>query len=191
MQLQFNTCQCGCGGFPKLFKRFISGHNLRGRTYPTLTERFWARVDSTGECWLWTGTRDLNNYGALHYRLPNQRVNKGAHRLSWEIHFGPIPDGLCVLHHCDNPPCVNPTHLFLGTKQVNSTDMKQKGRAKGTGPKLQSGQVRAIRQQYTLGHLTILQLAHQYNVHQNSIRDILSQRSYAHLCLMTIASESL
>ena len=84
---------------------------------------FWEKVDkhAEGGCWVWTGTRQVFGYGiSLRYRL--------AHRVSWEIANGPIPDGLWVLHRCDNPPCVNPAHLFLGTQTENMRDMTAKGR---------------------------------------------------------------
>jgi len=74
-------------------------------------------------CWEWQGTRSLQNYGRFTYR--NSRL---AHRFSYFIHKGEIPDGQCVLHKCDNPPCVNPDHLFLGDRGVNNKDRNEKGR---------------------------------------------------------------
>ena len=95
-----------------------------------LARRFWAKVDKLGEfdCWLWTGRRAKRyGYGEL-YRGPGQTVGK-AHRISWELHHGPTD--LKVLHTCDNPACVNPAHLFLGTQQDNLRDMRDKGRSGG------------------------------------------------------------
>jgi HNH endonuclease len=76
-------------------------------------------------CWEWQRQRNWGGYGRL--TLPNQRKIL-AHRLAWELEFGPIPDGLWVLHRCDNPPCCNPAHLFLGTTLDNTRDMDAKGR---------------------------------------------------------------
>lgn len=87
--------------------------------------RFWSRVAKSDGCWLWTGARfGPNGYGAVRF----QKRNSSAHRVSWMIHFGPIPDGLFVCHKCDNPPCCNPAHLFLGTIGDNTRDMIAKGR---------------------------------------------------------------
>ena len=87
--------------------------------------RFWSKVDRSGDCWEWMAYRLPKGYGTM--RIANRR--KGlAHRISWEIHFGPIPTGMHVLHKCDNPPCVNPDHLMLGTAADNIHDMVDKGR---------------------------------------------------------------
>jgi hypothetical protein len=89
--------------------------------------RFWSKVDiiSGDECWGWTDSIRNRRYGRLG--INDKQVN--ANRVSWVIHFGAIPEGMHVLHHCDNPSCVNPEHLFLGTHQDNMADMKRKGRA--------------------------------------------------------------
>ena len=91
-----------------------------------LVARFWSRVRRSDGCWEWIGVRTVKRYGRHTEPLTGRKLR--AHRLSWEIHFGPIPDGLCVLHHCDNPPCVRPDHLFLGTDKDNSVDRVRKGR---------------------------------------------------------------
>lgn len=84
---------------------------------------FWSRVDVRGpdECWPWMNAKTPNGYGTVYFG--GRMV--GAHRVSWELTHGPIPDGLFVLHHCDNPPCCNPAHLFTGTHTDNVRDMRR------------------------------------------------------------------
>lgn len=98
----------------------------------TPVERFWSKVrpEIGDACWIWAGSRDNCGYGKIRI----VRSASMAHRLSWEIHYGPIPAGLCVLHRCDNPPCVRPDHLFLGTHQENMRDRDMKGRGGESKP---------------------------------------------------------
>lgn len=99
----------------------------------SLEERFWSKVDKKNldGCWEWTASKS-NGYGHLNYANKTTKY-KGriAHRISWELQNGPIPEGLWVLHRCDNPSCVNPAHLFLGTHNDNMADMVAKGRSVG------------------------------------------------------------
>jgi len=87
-------------------------------------ERFWARLEKSGECWNWMGSTS-GGYGQLSYRRRPVRT----HRLAWELAYGPIPAGLSVCHHCDNPRCCRPDHLFLGTPGDNARDCFLKGRS--------------------------------------------------------------
>lgn len=106
---------------------------MRRRT--EISVRFWPKVDKDGPipehrpelgpCWVWTAGRFPDGYG----QFAVERIPRHAHRLSWAMANGPIADGLLVLHHCDNRPCVNPGHLFLGTHKDNMRDMVAKGRA--------------------------------------------------------------
>lgn len=100
--------------------------------------RYWAKIDKNGSvpghvigldaCWNWTAFRKPNNgYGTFHIGGRSGAIVL-AHRLSYQIHFGPVPDDLSVLHRCDNPACCNPGHLFLGTQQDNVDDREAKGR---------------------------------------------------------------
>lgn len=90
----------------------------------SVESRFWLKVQKTESCWLWIGTRNRGGYGVIK---ENKRP-KLAHRISLRIHGVTIPPGLFVLHRCDNPRCVRPDHLFIGTQADNLADMDAKGR---------------------------------------------------------------
>lgn len=96
----------------------------------TLADRFWKYAVVGMDCWGWAASTAPKGYGCLG--LGGGRVGR-AHRVSYELHYGPIPDGLHVLHTCDNPGCVNPAHLRLGTNADNVADRQAKGRYRGGG----------------------------------------------------------
>lgn len=98
-------------------------------------QRFWAKTDRTGPtgCWEWTRQR-LNSPGVLNYGVVWwDGGTRRAHRVAWQVTNGPIPDGMWVLHRCDNPPCIRPEHLFLGDHDLNMADKVAKGRHKLAG----------------------------------------------------------
>jgi hypothetical protein len=95
------------------------------RSRPGREARFWQKVDKSAGCWLWTGNKLPSGYGTFRMRPGSMYY---AHRLSWAIHYGPIPIGVYVCHKCDNPSCVRPEHLFLGSNSDNIRDSIRKGR---------------------------------------------------------------
>jgi hypothetical protein len=101
----------------------------------SLAQRFWKYARKTDGCWPWAGEWSTHGYGMIRVLVvENGRRRRrwlAAHRVSWELAHGPIPAGLGVLHRCDNPPCVNPVHLFLGTHKDNMADCSRKGRSRG------------------------------------------------------------
>lgn len=92
--------------------------------YAPLKDRFLANIDKSCDCWLWTGAKNKQGYGHLKIKGKTYR----AHRVSYELFNGKIPPGFLVMHKCDNPLCVNPNHLKLGTHKDNTQDMMEKGR---------------------------------------------------------------
>jgi hypothetical protein len=156
------------------------------RTSPE--DAFASRYEVNGHgCWVWSGSRSAGGYGQwLLEKTPlgNGRYSKRriyAHRLSWELHRGAIPDGLRVLHECDNPPCVNPEHLFLGTMADNTHDMLAKGReSRGEDrplAKLTERDVIAIRQSKE----TLMVLAERYGVAFQTISDVRRRKVWKHV----------
>jgi hypothetical protein len=150
---------------------------------PSLIARFWSRVEVSDPdaCWLWQGATNTNGYG----HLARGRTMYQAHRLSWTIHNGPIPDRMCVLHRCDVPRCVNPAHLWIGTQTDNMRDRDQKGRvARGVShhrARLTEDQVRDIRAKHATGDYTYDTLAAMFGVGEATIWKIVTRRQWRHL----------
>jgi hypothetical protein len=155
-----------------------------------ISERFWEKVDRRGrdECWPWTAaSRHRFGYGTFHVSAAEGTV--GAHRLAYELERGPIPPGMSVLHRCDNPPCCNPGHLFLGTPADNTADMDAKGRSRRLVPpgernpnaRLSAADVREIRRAYQAAPGVRAELARRYGVTPRTIWAVATRRTWRHL----------
>ena len=200
-------CQCGCGRETSFYhktdprrgavkgqpQRFVSGHYCREKRSQkqndlSRPETFWRYVDKTDGCWLWMGSRDKDGYGlfcADYQRTP-------AHRVAWELINGAIPNGMFVCHNCpggDNPSCVRPDHLFLGTNTDNLRDMAKKGRhwaqryiqegGKWPPPvKLNAVIVGELRERYAAGGVTIAALAQEYDIGQSTASQVISGKTW-------------
>jgi hypothetical protein len=143
----------------------------------SVQRRFWSRVRIAleDECWMWTSQLNESGYGVLAVVCNGRKFPERAHRISWSLRFGPIPEGICVCHKCDVRACVNPYHLFLGSRADNLRDMRQKGR--GSEPprmcgekhpmsRLSQGQVDEIRARYASGSISQAKLGKEYRVSQ-------------------------
>ena len=152
----------------------------------SIAERFWSKVDKSGDCWIWTASKRNRNYGQFWFSGKMEY----AHRVSWVIHNGEIPDGegyhgMCVCHKCDNPSCVRPAHLFLGTNADNIADMFSKGRAvRRSGEshptaKLNETSVKMIRKYYASGACSQRWLARVYGVANSLICGIVNRKYWS------------
>lgn len=160
-----------------------------GKALP-LAERFWPRVERSdaSDCWPWLGqtkkARHGKRYGIVAGEGPRWKTIT-AHRAAYELTRGAIPAGMCVCHRCDNPICVNPAHLFLGTHDDNMADMKAKGRHASTRgelngrAKITADDVLAI----YVDHRSTREIANQYGVHISNIRLIRRGLAWRHITL--------
>lgn len=160
----------------------------KGPRPKTPETRFWSKVDRSGgpdACWPWTANRQRRSgYGQFWY----ERRVRLAHRVAWKLTRGEIPPGRCVLHRCDNPPCVNPAHLFLGTQADNLADMDRKGRRVNSPhpgernglAKLTEMRVRLIRHLRAKGS-TQPALARAFNVTTSTVHDLETRRTWRHV----------
>ena len=145
-------------------------------------KKFWSKVDKTKNCWEWTGRYHKQGYGFMDINKKGELT----HRISWVINRGKIPKGICVLHKCDNPKCVNPDHLFLGTHTDNMRDMVSKGRRFHTFGEntphriLNDFQVIEIKKLLKL-KFPYKELAKAFGVSRSTINDIVSGYTWNHI----------
>lgn len=144
-------------------------------------EAFASLVSRAKGCWLWTGYRMKNGYGQFWHRGEFRL----AHRASFEIHVGPIPPGLFVCHRCDNPQCVNPEHLFLGTNADNLRDAAAKGRMhpgeRTAQAVLTEDLVRELRRRWVPHVVSIRMLSREFGVSESAVYGAVSRRTWRHV----------
>lgn len=160
----------------------------------SIVDRFWSKVDMAGmnKCWIWMGSKDKNGYGRLNCKLSNGKFSPVlAHRISMSIYLDRVLlDSEKVLHDCptgDNPSCVNPLHLWLGTIADNNRDKMEKGRFRHHGrckaeenglAKLTNAEVVEIRRCFRAGIMNQITLARKYKMHHSTIHDIVFEKSW-------------
>lgn len=151
-----------------------------GRPPISIATRFWSKVSKTGACWLWTGALDKDGYGHIW----TGKRSPSANRISYEINIGPIPAGMSVCHTCDNPQCVNPAHLFLGTNLDNINDRIQKSRcARGArvgNSKLTDNIVEQIKEKFNTGS-AMSNIAKEFNLQLQHVRLIVKSKIWKHI----------
>ena len=158
-----------------------------------LQERFWSKVEKTDECWNWTADKFSNGYGKLRVKHDGRLRQLGAHRIAYLLTHFEVPDDRFVCHSCDNPLCVNPKHLWLGTQADNMRDASSKDRVRGTygkfrepdcagekngQAKLTQSQVDEIRERYAAG-VRQKQLAEKFGVLQSTISKLVKHQRWA------------
>ena len=191
MHLQITTCSVDGCGLKIIARKWCCGHYARWRDHRDLrteipirvrnrplAERFWEKVDKSGECWIWTDYVNPSGYGQFGKVL--------AHRLSWELANGrPLGPGKWALHHCDNRPCVRPEHLYEGTAKDNMRDASQRGRLwspRGEdhpSSKLTTSDVMEIRE--LAGKATYRSVATQFGISQALVYAIWKRQRWTHI----------
>jgi hypothetical protein len=157
-----------------------------GAPHASLEVRLWRHVEKTETCWLWRGCISNKGYGRIRVFIDGKPKMIESHRIAWQVTHGPIPPGLHVLHKCDNPPCCNPDHLFLGTHGDNMRDMESKGRSNKTrgskhhNAKLSEDDVREIRRLYSAG-FNRRRIAEKFRVTLAAVKLIAARKSWKHV----------
>jgi len=173
-------------------RRQRHGTLLGTKTKPAcipIEERFWSKVARADQdsCWEWAYSKRDWGYGQFSIKLNGRWGGVPAHRVAWELTYGDIPSGLFVLHRCDNPPCCNPNHLFLGTPLDNVEDCRDKGRSRWAcgeaagSAKLTALNVVEIRSRYAAGGNTQQALANEYGVSPSTISGVVLLKYWQHV----------
>jgi hypothetical protein len=145
-------------------------------------QRFWRKVSKTESCWIWTGNKSSGRYGEIN-KFGGHHLIK-SHRASWILHYGPIPEGYSVCHRCDNPACVRPDHLWIGTHDQNMKDMVSKGRSRGLSgerhnlAKLNQDAVAYIRKHHNPQKRIGGMLARKFGVTRHTICSVFHNKSW-------------
>lgn len=161
------VCQACLRTYPAMTYQIRRGQKYCSgacRNSATDVERFWKNVKKTDGCWKWLGAKPSSRYGGMLFG----KKHLLAHRISWTLHFGEIPNGMLVCHHCDNGLCVRPDHLFLGTQADNMRDMISKGRKKNRVLTSES-KAEILKSE----GLSRMELAEKYGVSVRTITDLL------------------
>jgi len=162
-----------------------SGAIVRGKK-PMIGSRFWEYMDSSGgpdSCWEWSSYKNPQGYG----KVKHKGKSYFSHRYAWILTNGEIPEGMLVCHRCDNPPCCNPKHLFIGTYLDNSRDKFSKGRQRyicgveNNQAKLNPEIVQKIRHLYSTGDYTQIGLGRHLGIPRTTVRNVLIGRTWKHL----------
>lgn len=183
-------CQCGCGQRTKIARYsranrgWVKGQPLKWIAQHTNLSPVECLLDPSTGCWIWQRGKSTRGYGVK----PTQDGKEYAHRHYYELAYGPIPEGLDVCHTCDNPSCVNPAHMFLGTAKDNALDMVAKGRARNEphrgedngNSRFTEEDIREMRRMYADG-VSQTKIAHQFHTSQGSVGDIVRRETWKHI----------
>lgn len=179
---QFTCPHCGkifSADRPGRRRNYCSRPCQRAALKRPAAERFWEKVDRTGDCWEWQSTINRGGYGQFTASGDGQKI--AAHRMAWELTHGVIPEGAMVCHRCDNPRCCNPDHLFLGTARTNLEDMVRKGRSlkghRNPQCKLTPEQVQEIRDN---PQISLRQFAQRFGVAKSTVARSRRGETFAH-----------